>query len=93
VSTTIYVLNRYPTKSLDGTTPFEAWHWKKSVVHHLKTFGCIIYVWNMMPHLKKLEDHGRKIIFVGYESGSKKYCMYDPITKCVHVTHNVVFHE
>jgi hypothetical protein len=47
----------------------------------------------MMPHLKKLEDHGRKIIFFGYESGSKKYCMYDPITKCVHVTHNVVFHE
>jgi hypothetical protein len=41
---------------------------------------------NMTPHLKKLEDRGPKMIFVGYESGSKAYCAYDPIMKCVHVT-------
>jgi hypothetical protein len=46
-----------------------------------------------MSHLKKLEDHGRKMIFIGYESGSKAYRAYNPITKHVHVTHDVVFNK
>jgi hypothetical protein len=66
-------------------------HGRESVVHHLRTFGCIVYVRNTTPHLKKLEDRGHKMIFVGYESGSKEYGAYDPITKRVHVTHDVVF--
>jgi hypothetical protein len=93
MSTDIYVLNRCPMKSMDGMTQFEAWHGKKPVVHHLKIFGCIIYVQNTMPHLKKLEDRGRKMIFIGYECGSKVYCAYDPIMKRVHVMCNVVFNE
>jgi transposase InsO family protein len=91
VNTTVYVLNRCPTKSVDGMTPFEAWHERKPVVHHLRTFGCIVYVRNTMPHLKKLEDRGHKMIFVSYESGSKAYRAYDPTTKHVRVTPEVVF--
>jgi hypothetical protein len=49
------------------------------VVHHLRTFGCIIYVRNMMPHLKKMEDRDCKMIFISYESGSKAYRAYDPV--------------
>jgi hypothetical protein len=93
VNATVYVLNRCPTKSVDGKTPFEAWHGRKPMVHHLRTFGCIMYVQNTTPHLKKLEDRGRKMIFVGYESGSKAYRVYDPITKRVHVTRGMVFDE
>ena len=33
------------------------------------------------------------MIFVGYENGSKAYRAYDPITKRVHVTRDVVFDE
>jgi hypothetical protein len=47
----------------------------------------------MVPCLKKLEDRGRKMIFISYESGSKVYLTYNPITKHVHVTHDVVFDE
>ncbi|CAA6675444.1 unnamed protein product [Spirodela intermedia] len=64
VATAVYLLNRCPTKSVDGMTPFEVWHGKKPAVHHLKVFGCIAYVLNTTPHLKKLEDHGRKMIFM-----------------------------
>jgi hypothetical protein len=85
------VLNRCPIKSVDDMTPFEEWHGKKSVVHHLRTFRCIIYVRNMTSHLKKLEDFGRKVIFIGYESGSKVHHAYDPITKRVHLTRDMVF--
>jgi hypothetical protein len=78
-------------KSIDDMTPFEAWHRRKPTVHHHRMFRCIMYVRNMMPHLKKLEDRGSKMIFVGYESGSKAYRAYDPIMKCVHATCDVVF--
>jgi hypothetical protein len=89
----VYVLNRCPTKSVDGMTLFEAWHRRKLAVHHLSTFGCIMYAWNTMPHLKKLDDRGRRMIFVSYERVSKAYRAYDPITKRVHVTRDVVFDE
>ncbi|CAA6656454.1 unnamed protein product [Spirodela intermedia] len=66
----------------------------KPAVHHLKVFGCIAYVLNTTPHLKKqLEDRGRKMIFIGYECGSKAYRAYDPTTRRVHVTRDVVFDE
>lgn len=81
VMTVVYILNWCPTKSVEGMTPFEAWHGKKSTGHHLKTFGCIVYVKNTRPHLTKLEDRGRKMIFVGYERGSKAYRAYDPVAR------------
>jgi hypothetical protein len=93
VNVIMYVLNMCPTKSIDCMTPFEAWHGRKPTVHHLRTFECIVYVQNTTPHLKKMEDHGRKMIFVGYKSGSKAYRAYDPIMKRVHVTRDVVFDE
>lgn len=89
----MYILNRCPTKSVEGITPFEAWHRKKHAVHHLKTFGCIAYVKNTRPHLPKLEDRGKKMIFVVYERGSKAYSVYDPVTWWVHVTWDVIFDE
>jgi hypothetical protein len=93
MNTAVYLLNRVPTKAVEGKTPFEAWYGKKPAVHHLKTFGCIVYVKNTTPHLKKMEDRGRKMIFVGYERGSKAYRAFDPATKRVHVTRDVVFDE
>jgi transposase InsO family protein len=93
VNATVYVLNMCPMQSIDGMTPFEVWHGRKPAVHHLRTFGCIVYVRNTTPHLKKLEGHGRKMIFIGYESDSKAYRAYDPIMKRVHVTRDVVFDE
>jgi hypothetical protein len=78
VSTAVYLLNMAPTKSVQDMTPFEALLRKNPAVHHLKVFGCIVYVCNTKPHLKKLDDRGRKMIFVGYERGSKAY---DPITR------------
>lgn len=51
VQTAVYLLNRTPTKSVEGMTPFEAWYGKKPAVHHLKVFGYIVYVRNTKPHL------------------------------------------
>jgi hypothetical protein len=93
VSNVVYVLNRCPTKSVDDMAPFETWRGTKLAVHHLRMFGCIVYIQNMMSYLKKLEDSGRKMIFISYESGSKAYRMCDPIRKRAHVTRDVVFNK
>jgi hypothetical protein len=58
VATAVYLLNRSPTKGVHGMTPFEAWYGKKPAVHYLRTFGCVVYVKNTKPNLKKLEDRG-----------------------------------
>lgn len=49
VCTAMYLLNRYPTKSLNSMTPFEAWHGSKPRVKHLRTFGCVAYVKKVGP--------------------------------------------
>jgi hypothetical protein len=93
VATAVYLLNRLPTKSVEGMTPFEAWYGKKPAAHHLHTFGCIAHVKNTSPHLKKLDDRSTKMIFVGYEPGTKAYRAYNPATGRVHITRDVVFDE
>ena len=60
--TAVYLLNRAPTRSLAGRTPYEAWHGTKPAVDHLRTFGCMAHVKNMKPHLNKLEDRSAKMV-------------------------------
>jgi hypothetical protein len=74
-------------------TPLEVWYKKKPTVHHLRTFGCIVYVRNTKTQLKKLDDRGRKMIFVGYEKGTKAFRAYDPITQRVTISRDVIFDE
>ena len=50
----VYLLNRLPTRSLDGKMPHEAWYNKKPAVHHLRVFGCVAYMKVMRSYLAKL---------------------------------------
>jgi hypothetical protein len=43
------------------------------------------------PSLQKLEDRSKAMIFVGYEPGFATYICYDPHTKRVHISRDVVF--
>jgi transposase InsO family protein len=52
VTAAVYLLNRSPTRSVEGRMPYEAWHGRKPNVEHLRTFGSIVYVKNIKPHLK-----------------------------------------
>jgi len=56
-------------------------------------FGCIAHMKVTTPNLKKLDDRSRRTIFVGYEPGSKAYRVYDPVTRRVHVSRDLVFEE
>jgi hypothetical protein len=93
MNTAVFILNRSPTRSLDGKTPYEAWQGERPAVSFFRTFGCIAHVKNRKPHLKKLEDRSTSMIFVAYEAGSKAYRVYNPVDGRVGVTRDVVFDE
>ncbi len=95
VSTAVYLLNRAPTKAVIGKTPYEAIYGRKPNVSHLRTFGCVAHVKTAEPHLSKLADRSTKMVFIGYErsSGTKAYRFYDPQTKRLRISRDVVFEE
>jgi transposase InsO family protein len=41
VRTAVHILNRSPTRSLKGVTPYEAWRGRKPKVDYFRTFGCV----------------------------------------------------
>lgn len=83
--TAVFLINWAPTSALDGMTLYEAWYGKKPSMHFIKVFRCVAYIKRLHPHLDKLDDHGQKVIFIGYQDRSKEYRFYDPITERVHV--------
>jgi len=93
VKAAVYILNRSPTKSLNGKTPFEAWFGKKPGVKHLRTFGCLAYVKKVGPGVTKLSDRSVPGVFFGYEPGTKGYRVYDPVNNKLMVTRDVIFDE
>ncbi|KAK1686566.1 hypothetical protein QYE76_047414 [Lolium multiflorum] len=93
VTTAVYLLNRAPTKSVVGMTPYEAWYGRKPSVDHLRTFGCVAHVKTVAGHTSKLADRSTPMIMIGYEAGSKAYRAYNPINKKLVVTRDVVFEE
>ena len=51
------------------------------------------YIKRLRPHIIKLDDRGQKVVFIGYEDGSKAYRFYDPSTKRFHISRNAIFDE
>ena len=86
----------------------EEWHYKKifwpeavnwsiifwiEAVDHFKTFGCIACVHIPNEKREKLDDKGEKCIFLGVSDQSKAYKPYNPSTKKILISRDVVFDE
>ena len=93
VTMAVFILNRVPTKALEGKTLFEAWYGRKPNVSFLWTFGCIGHVRKTKPVLTKLEDRSTPMVLLGYEEGTKGYRLYDPCGGKVVVSHDIMFEE
>lgn len=88
-----YLINRVGTRTLQSQTPYEVLKGKKPNVKHLRVFGCIGYAKIETPHLRKLDDRSRTLVHLGTEPGSKAYRMFDPTSKRVVVSRDVIFDE
>jgi hypothetical protein len=93
VRTAVYILNRSPTRALDGVTPYEQWHGKKPSVHHMRVFGCVAHVKRIGPGINKLTDRSTMMVFIGYEESSKCYRVYDPSADKLQASRDIVFEE
>jgi len=78
---------------LQAVTPQEAWSGHKPSVTHLRVFGCVAYAKIPDARRTKLDDKSEKCIFVGYGERRMGYKLYNPITKKVIMSRDVIFEE
>lgn len=88
-----YIINRVAARVLEFKTPYEALKEKKPNVSHIRIFGCIAYAKVEAPHLKKLESQSRMLVQRRTEPGSKSYRLYDPTSRKIIVSGDVIFDE
>lgn len=74
-------------------TPEEDWSGSKPSVEHFRVFGCLAYV--HVPDSKriKLDDKSMKCILLGVSEESKAYRLFDPVSKKIVISRDVIFEE
>ena len=88
--TSIYLLNRVPSKTVP-TTPYEIWHGKKPSLSHLRIWGCPAHV--KRQQADKLEFRSFRARFIGYPKESLGYYFYIPEDHNVIVSRHAIFLE
>jgi transposase InsO family protein len=88
-----HVLNRSPTLVVKDMTPEEAWSGVKPNVDYFRVFGCISHVHVSDSKRKKLDDKSFQCVLLGMSEESKAYRLYDPVSKKIVVSRDVVFEE
>ena len=74
LDTSVYILNRVPSKSLEVTS-YEIWTNKKPYISHIKVWGYLAYVKQTMSD--KLETKSDRCMFVGYPKETNGYQFYN----------------
>lgn len=70
INTATYILNHTSIKIGKKSTPFEAWHKKKSELSHIRIFGSDAYVHTNKQFRQKMNRKSKKLILVGYQAES-----------------------
>ena len=93
VDTACYLKNRSPTSALVDKIPYEVWFGQKPYVAHLIIFGCGAFMHVPKEKRSKLDNKAKKCSFVGYKDGIKGYKLWNPLTRKVVYSQDVVFKE
>ncbi|KAL4364247.1 hypothetical protein GQ457_04G014290 [Hibiscus cannabinus] len=93
VSCAVYFSNRSPTKNVDNVTPQEAWSERKPSVRHILVFGSIAYAHVPDQGRLKIDDRSSKYVFIGYDSNSKGYKLFNPSNGRIVISRDVEFDE
>lgn len=93
VNWAVHILNRCPTSAMKDMTPEEAWKEEKPSVEHFRIFGCIGHVHIPDEKRKKLDDKSSRCVFLGFSEESKANRMYDPKSKKIVISRDVIFEE
>lgn len=77
VATANYLINRSPSKALNGETPFKKWLGRTPCGHHLYVYGRKTFVLKKNKR-GKLTQNAKEGVFMGYSMTSKAYRVYIP---------------
>ncbi|GJZ72806.1 retrovirus-related pol polyprotein from transposon TNT 1-94 [Tanacetum coccineum] len=89
----VHILNRCPTVAVQNQTPEEAWSGVKPAIDYFRVFGCVAHAHVPDQKRSKLDDKSRKCVLLGVSDESKAYRLYDPVSKKIIVSRDVIFEE
>ena len=90
LETAARILNLVPTKKV-AKTPHEMWTGKRPSLHHIRVWGCEVYV--RRETSDKLELRAEKCHFIGYPENSFGYLFYKSSENKIFVARRGVFLE
>ncbi|GBP58764.1 Retrovirus-related Pol polyprotein from transposon TNT 1-94 [Eumeta japonica] len=93
VNTAVYLKNRSPASGLGQITPIEMWTGCKPDLGHIRVFGSPAMM--HVPKAKRLkwDKKAVKYILVGYSENIKGYRLYNPETKKICTSRDVIIME
>ena len=90
---TVDLINLSPSYLLEGDIPKRIWTRKFIFFEHLRVFGCKAFVHVLRDEWSKLDNKTKQCIFLGYSNEEFGYRLWDPATKKIIRSRNVVFFE
>jgi hypothetical protein len=88
----VHVRNRVHSGGAGGVT-FTLATGRRADLSSMRVFGCPVYVYVDKSQRRKLDDHAWEGVFVAYASESPAWLVYNPATRRVVSSRNVVFDE
>ena len=94
VSTACFFINRMSSSFLNWDTPYHILFPNKLLFPiEPQVFGCDCFIWDVRPHVSKLDPKSFKCIFLGYSRVQKGYRCYYPNLRRYLVSADVTFLE
>jgi len=91
-SIAVFLINRLPSQSLNGKTPYALLFGQKPDYSMLHTFRCLCFPYlRDSPH--KLFPKSTPCVFLGYSTLHKGFRCFDRLTRRVYVSRQVKFFE
>lgn len=92
-NTAVYLQNRIVAAALNNRTPYELWTGFKPDINNIRIFGRAVMVHIAKEKRKKWDKKSSKCIFIGYPDNIKGYRVYNPETKTVTTSRDVIIIE
>ncbi|KAJ6945155.1 Retrovirus-related Pol polyprotein from transposon RE1 [Populus alba x Populus x berolinensis] len=92
-STAVYLINRLPSQTLAGITPYELLFGKYLDYIMLRTFGCLCFPYLRYYAPNKLSLKSAPCVFLGYSPLHKGFRCFDRKTQRLYISRHVQFYE
>ena len=69
----VYLLNRFPTRTLNWRSPFEEMWNRKPKYDHLQVLGSVGFARKNKARFGKIEKRAEKVVLLGYATNLKEY--------------------